>query len=98
MPEFRRAGRFWGWVLRKFDAGAIYLPWGVVYYEHPLSEDTIEHETVHHQQRLRDGAVIFIVKYLWWAWKYGYWDNPYEVEAYEARLRRHLGKIWGSIR
>jgi hypothetical protein len=82
-PDFRHAGRFWLLVLDAFGAAAIYMPWGVVYYEAPLTDDVVEHETVHHQQRLRDGAVLFTVKYLWWTLRYGYRKNPYEVEAYK---------------
>ena len=32
----------------------------------------------------RDGRVVFAVKYLWWLCRYGYCNNPYEVEARAA--------------
>jgi len=84
MPDYRRAGRFWLKILSHFDAEAVYLPWGVVYYEPPLTDDIVVHESVHHQQRLREGAVKFTVKYFYFWWKYGYRNNPYEIEAYEV--------------
>lgn len=84
-PDFRPAGRFWGWVLGKFSAEAVYLPWRVVYHEGNFPEpETIVHELVHDRQRMRDGAAIFTLKYLWWWARYGYDRNPYEVEAYQV--------------
>lgn len=29
----------------------------------------------------RDGRILFGIKRLWWLARYGYWRNPYEVEA-----------------
>lgn len=26
-------------------------------------------------------SAVIAVKYLWWLCRYGYWNNPYEVEA-----------------
>ena len=41
----------------------------------------IKHEKVHIRQQLEGWLIVFYVKYLYWSWKYGYKDNPYEVEA-----------------
>lgn len=83
-PEFRRAGRFWSWFLDRNNAVAIYLPWRVVYYTE-LDDDTIRHESVHDAQRLRDGFILFTVRYWWWHFRYGYDNNPYEIEAYASK-------------
>ena len=41
----------------------------------------------HLEQIERDGRVVFAVKYLWWLCRYGYWNNPYEVEARAAEWK-----------
>ena len=46
-----------------------------------LSESHYNHETCHIEQVKRDGRLKFIVKYLFYNIKYGYKNNPYEVEA-----------------
>lgn len=44
-------------------------------------EELLYHEKVHIRQQLRGLIVFFLIKYLYYLVKYGYWDNPYEVEA-----------------
>lgn len=44
----------------------------------------IRHESKHLEQIERDGRLVFTVKYLWWLARYGYWLNPYEIEARAA--------------
>lgn len=39
------------------------------------------HEFTHLEQMQRDGKTIFLLKYVYWLCKYGYKNNPYEVEA-----------------
>lgn len=39
------------------------------------------HEIAHVLQMKRDGWLRFQVQYVYWAFKYGYRQNPYEVEA-----------------
>lgn len=41
----------------------------------------IRHERCHEAQMKREGTARFLVKYLWYKLRFGYWDNPYEVEA-----------------
>jgi hypothetical protein len=48
------------------------------------NEQLIRHEVAHLDQIERDGRVLFTIKYLWWTLRYGYWNNPYEVEARKA--------------
>jgi hypothetical protein len=59
--------------------GAIYLAPG---YE--LCQPLIRHERKHLEQMQRDGKVVYAIKYSYWLIRYGYWNNPYEVEAREA--------------
>ena len=40
----------------------------------------IAHENHHKVQWKRDG-IKFLFKYIYYSIRYGYWNNPYEVEA-----------------
>lgn len=65
----------------------ITLPWAI--YLHPTriaDMKLIRHEIKHAEQMKRDGVLRFLVKYLWWSVRYGYWNNPYEIEARAAEL------------
>ena len=44
----------------------------------------IAHENHHKVQWKRDGIIKFALKYLWYQIRYGYKNNPYEVEAREV--------------
>jgi len=71
--------------LTKLGYGAITMPWKTI---HMLSdrlqdEKLVAHEMVHIEQIEREGALIFTLKYLWYNIKYGYDNNPYEIEARE---------------
>lgn len=60
--------------------------WNTVYIM-PGSENDqslIRHEEKHLEQIKKDGIIIFTIKYLWWTLKYGYKNNPYEIEARKA--------------
>ena len=46
-----------------------------------VDEETYAHEQRHLEQVERDGRFKFIFKYLWYNIRYGYENNPYEVEA-----------------
>jgi len=60
--------------------------WRVVYVlpGHEHDERLLRHERKHLEQIERDGRLLFSIKYLWWLARYGYWNNPYEVEARAA--------------
>ena len=42
------------------------------------------HEDEHKRQWAAEGRIRFLVKYLWYQMKYGYYENPYELDAREA--------------
>ena len=46
-----------------------------------ISETHYKHELCHIEQVKKEGRLKFIVKYLFYNIKYGYKNNPYEVEA-----------------
>lgn len=60
--------------------------WRVVYLhpEHMVNQGLIRHELKHLEQIERDGRFVFSAKYLYWLCRYGYVNNPYEVEARKA--------------
>lgn len=49
-----------------------------------ISESLYKHESCHIMQVQRDGRLKFICKYLYYNIKYGYYNNPYEIEARKA--------------
>ncbi len=44
----------------------------------------LRHEIEHTKQWRSNGFLLFLVKYLWYSWKYSYYDNPFEVAARNA--------------
>lgn len=84
-PRFIAAGRFWSIALPVLGGIAITMPWGRVYYlPEALADPHLwQHECVHLEQIKRDGVILFSIRYLWWCVRYGYRQNPYEVEAYK---------------
>jgi hypothetical protein len=60
--------------------------WNVIYMApgYELCQPLIRHERKHLEQMERDGKLIYAIKYSYWLIRYGYWNNPYEVEARAA--------------
>ncbi len=81
---FLQARVFWRPALRLLGAAAITMPWRRIYVlgEHFDDEILRRHEMIHIEQIERDGAVLFSLRYLWWLARYGYRQNPYEIDAY----------------
>ena len=52
-----------------------------------LEESILRHEAAHVRQWKRHGLVRFACLYVWFHLRYGYWRNPFEVEA---RLEEEL--------
>ena len=85
---FVEAGPFWRLTLGLLRASAITMPWRRIYIVSRRFDDAVlrRHELIHIEQIDRDGVVLFCLRYVWWSARYGYWKNPYEVEAF-ARER-----------
>lgn len=49
-----------------------------------LSVATLRHEQVHVEQWRRHGLIVFAARYLWYHVRYGYEENPFEIEARAA--------------
>jgi len=63
--------------------------WNTVYYRterHLHTTALRNHELQHIKQINRMGRIVFAVKYIYYDWKYGYHNNPLEIEAREAEL------------
>lgn len=74
----------WRWFLESAGYRAITMPWRTIYVlrAHWGVAVLRRHELVHIEQIERDGAVKFSVLYVWYLVRYGYLQNPYEIEAY----------------
>lgn len=44
----------------------------------------VKHELAHIEQYQKHGLLKFLFLYLWYSIKYGYYNNPFEVEARKA--------------
>lgn len=80
------APKFLRWLLRKFDA--ITLPPVGIYVKEERMNDAvlIRHEMCHWEQYKRMGVFKFYALYLWYSMRYGYWNNPMEIEARKAQI------------
>lgn len=69
-----------------FGFKGLTTPWKQIYviegYEN--SQWLINHEQMHLQQMHRDGWLFFHLRYFYYTIRYGYWNNPYEIEARQA--------------
>ena len=63
---------------------AITLWTHVLTRETSLDDRVLRHEAAHVEQWRRYGLFGFLVRYLWWHFRYGYDRNPFEVEARAA--------------
>lgn len=79
------AGPVLGRLLDRCGYAGIAMPWGRYYIVAACfdDEEIHVHEREHIEQMRRDGVAVFVARYLWWLVRYGYRDNPYEVEARE---------------
>lgn len=73
--------------LFKFDAVATL--WDTIYVRPGFESHSVLllHEQEHIRQMQSEGKFKFTAKYLWYLLRYGYWNNPYEVQAREASYR-----------
>ena len=63
--------------------GFAFYPFIFVVDKH--SDELIRHEKVHIQQQLDGWIIGFYIKYVYYHFRYGYENNPYEIEAYEKQ-------------
>lgn len=82
----KQAPKLLAWWLRKIGMAAITLPpFGIYAIEERLNDERlVKHENVHWKQYEKLGLVGFYGAYLWLSLRYGYQNNPMEVEARAA--------------
>lgn len=70
--------------LMRFDGWASF--WRTAYIRPGFEGDKglVAHEMKHLEQIEREGRILFTLKYLWLGLVFGYYDNPYEIEARAA--------------
>jgi hypothetical protein len=63
-------------------AGITLPPFGIYILKERMNDELLKrHELVHWEQYQRMGVIRFCVTYLWYNIRYGYWNNPMEIEA-----------------
>jgi hypothetical protein len=67
--------------------GAVTI-WPFIFINDKTNEGLIAHEKVHLKQQLRGWLIFFYIKYFYYQWRYGYENNPYEIEAREISGHR----------
>jgi hypothetical protein len=77
--------RHWLFRLPGMMGGIVLYPYILFRQGHgSVMRQLYRHELEHFYQVQRDGWLRFYVRWLWFTFRHGYWDNPYEVEAREA--------------
>lgn len=77
------------WYMRRCGFRGWASFWYTIYVlpGHEHDQRLLRHERKHLEQVERDGRLVFALKYSWWAIRYGYWMNPYEIEARAAESK-----------
>ena len=86
----------WKWLCEKFNIkGNAWFPL-IAIVKDKNDKVVINHEEIHIQQQMELFYVGFILLYLFYHWKYGYDNNPFEVECNENE--RDLSYIHKRLR
>ena len=77
------------WYMRAFGFAGWASFWSTIYVTPGFQNDQrlLRHERKHLEQIECDGRLLFSIKYLWWLCRYGYYMNPYEIEARAAESK-----------
>lgn len=65
------------------------LLWGCSQEEFLTNVPWVRHELKHVEQYQRLGLLSFLIRYTWYSIRYGYQQNPLEVEARQAENCPH---------
>lgn len=74
------------WLVRKGYKAWVFFPF--MFFRQPKEEVTdilFRHEMQHVYQVLQTGWIKFYLKWLWYTWRRGYKQNPYELEAWDVQ-------------
>jgi hypothetical protein len=83
------AGIFWSIILRRVLHNVAFVGPGFIVYatkEAAQDESVRKHELQHLVQQAREGQWRFWIKYVYWLFRRGYWNHPYEVDARAAEV------------
>jgi len=56
-----------------------------------MQRSLVLHEQCHWHQAERMGLLRWAITYLWYNLRYGYYDNPFEIEAREFARNHYRG-------
>lgn len=88
MLNIKCATGIFEWYLSRNGFWAITLPTGIYVLEEHIDKDwLIRHERKHEEQAARHGWLVFLARYFWYQMRYGYNNNPFEIEARQAERR-----------
>lgn len=81
--KVKKANAFMCWLFSLLGMVGWTSAWGVIYIrpDQLTNQRLIAHEQAHAMQLQRDGRVWQPIKYAYYLLRYGYKNNPYEVEA-----------------
>lgn len=66
-------------------SGIALPPFGIYILEEKMYDERLQkHEAEHWKQYKENGLVKFYTKYLWYSLRYGYKNNPWEIQARNA--------------
>lgn len=76
------------WYMNFFKYDGLATVWNTIYFRNISVKSTrlLAHENKHIEQMMRDGKLIYLVKYHYYWVKHGYVNNPYEIEARKAEV------------
>jgi len=66
-------------------------------HQYDVSDELLRHELEHVYQVHRHGWLKFYCSYIWCHFRYGYADNPFEIEAREAAKKGLTDFDYGCI-
>jgi len=83
--KVQEAKGIYSWFLYKFNYGAITMPWKTIHIRSDRIglqyKKLLEHELVHVDQINKLGAIKWTLTYFYYQLRYGYANNPFELEA-----------------
>jgi hypothetical protein len=73
-------------------SGICLPPFGIfILPDRLMQRSLVLHEQCHWHQAERMGLLRWAITYLWYNLRYGYYDNPFEIEAREFARNRYRG-------
>jgi hypothetical protein len=76
--------------------------WPFIFVNDKHDRILVNHERIHEHQIKDCGVLKFYILYLWYHFKFGYWENPFEIEAFENHsnleyLTNRIKRKWNFL-